>query len=107
MSLLFSPSKRSYLIERPGSLAGHRVPEPLQANQLDGFVQSLRAEGAELIWEEGRGFRLFWSLSHQPIVEARQIDLVRASYELLLRHYKAKEIPPSIKESGEEIPCWH
>jgi DNA polymerase III epsilon subunit-like protein len=106
MSQLLAHSRRSYLVERPSRLVGHRAQAGLTPTQLNEFVQSLRADGAELIWEEGRGFRLCWKMPHQPIIEAHQIDQVRASYELLLRHFKAKDIPQPAAEHGEEISCW-
>ena len=107
MSQLLARSERSYLIDRPSSLAGHRAPTALTPAQLNGFFQSLRAAGTDLLWEEGRGFCLLWTHSYQPIIEAHQIDLVRASYEMLLRHFKAKNIPQPVPEQGEEISCWH
>jgi DNA polymerase III epsilon subunit-like protein len=104
---LLSRDERSYLIEKPSSLAGHRAPAALTPAQLDDFIRNLRDAGTELHWEEGRGFCLRWSQPHQPIIEARQIDLVRASYELLLRYFKANEITPATPESEEIVPCWH
>ena len=59
MSLILARNERSYVIERPSSTAGHRAPTGLTPEKLDGFFQSLRANGAELIWEEGKGFLLY------------------------------------------------
>jgi hypothetical protein len=96
---------RSYLIERPSCLAGHRV-SPIKKGP-GAFLENLRASGADLVWEEGRGFCLFWSLPHQPLIEAHQIDLIRASYEMLLRHFEAKNIPPATPQSEDSIFCWY
>lgn len=107
MTNLINTQGRSYLIERPSRLAGHRAPKALRPEQLDSFLKELRVEGAGLLWEPGKGFRLYWTQPHQSIPEARQIDLVRASYDLLLHHFKVKDAPPDIIECEEIVPCWH
>lgn len=107
MTNLLSCAGRSYLVERPASMAGHRAPAALKPEQLDGFLKGLRSTNTEFAWEEGRGFHLSWSQPHQPITEARQIDQVRASYELLLRYFHVKDAPTATQESEEAVPCWH
>lgn len=99
---------RSALVLRPASLAPHRVPAPLSREALQRWLSGLGASGATLSWE-AQGFRLSWSDTHHPALEASHLDRVRGNFEALAALFHAS-LPSPIEEGGspaEDAACYH